>query len=143
MQNTYWTLFGIALFTIIASIALIVLTSFLLSKGKLGKKCFAGAAIALSFATFLGIYIFVPCVKDFEYAVSGTYIEEKMTAVEFTYANANLDGNGETQYAQPNFFVERTGQFIVLYASDIELGKQYIVRYYPNTKICEATELGN
>lgn len=66
-----------------------------------------------------------------------------MTAVEFTYANANLDGNGETQYAKPKFFVERTGQFIVLYASDIELGKQYIVRYYPNTKICEATELGN
>ena len=143
MQNTYWTLFVIALFTIVASIAFIVLVSILLSKGKLGKKYFVGTSIALSFAIFLGIYILVPCVKDFEYAVSGTYIEDKMTAIEFTYANDNLDGNGITQYAKPKFLVERTGQYIVLFATDIELGKQYIVRYYPNTKICEVTELGN
>ena len=64
-------------------------------------------------------------------------MEDEATVVEFTCVRDDPDGNGQTQYSQPKFYIESKDEYIVLYVSNVEIGRKYRIRYLPNTKICE------
>ncbi len=71
---------------------------------------------------------------------SGTYIEEKAQVVEFTVSRISADGNGKLENRKPKFYLIEKDEYIVLYEKDVEVGGVYVIRYYPNTKICEIIE---
>ena len=137
MQTTYWTLFGISLAVVILSIILCAVIVILLLKRKITLKYFITGAVVLSLCAFIGVYILVPCIKDYEFAASGTFIEENATVIEFTYVRDHPDGNGKTQYSSPKFYLEGKDEYVLLYAPGVEIGKTYRIRFYPNTRICE------
>lgn len=141
MVKNYWTLFYLTLIgTIIFTVAFILCLIF-------GKRLISGKQYGVLLLTVfssmfltlsvLCVFNFVPCCKDYKYASTNTYIEEKAKAVEFTYSRFDYDGNGRVQNSKPKFYLVERNEYIVLNAKDIELGATYIVRYYPNTKICD------
>ena len=136
MQKTYWTTFAVALLLLFISIALLVLIVILSRKGFLNKKWLV-SIFFLAIAMLGELYILKPCAKDYEFMRTGCYLEEDATVVEFTYIKQDLDGNGQTQYSKPKFYVEATNEYVVLRCRDVEIGKKYRIRYLPNTKICE------
>ena len=137
MQKTYWTFFGVLLLGIAISILLILLITILFLKRMLRKNFFIGYTIVLLFVVFLCIYFFVPCVKDYPIVIKGAYLEDDARVVSFTYVRDHPDGNGQTQYSKPKFYIESKDVYIILIANDVEIGKEYRIRYYPNTGICE------
>ena len=137
MQTTYWKLFGVSLAGIILSVILCAVMVVLLLKRKISVKYFIIGAAVILLCAFIGTYIFIPCVKDYEFAANGTFIEENATVVEFTYVRDDPDGNGKTQYSLPKFYIDSKDEYVVLHTSGVELGKTYKIRFYPNTRICE------
>ena len=137
MQATYWTLFWVSIAGLALSVILCAVTVVLLIKRKISLKYFIVGAAVLSICAFIGVYILVPCVKDYELVTNGDFLEETATVVEFTYGRDDPDGNGKTQYSSPKFYIEGKGEYVVLHANGVELGKTYRIRFYPNTRICE------
>ena len=137
MQADYWTLFTLSLTGIILSVILCAVMAVLFVKRKIHLKYFLVGATVLLLCIFACAYIFVPCVKDYELAANGNFIEENATVVEFTYVRDDPDGNGETQYSSPKFYIESKDEYVVLNVSGVEIGKTYRIRFYPNTGICE------
>ncbi|MBR5797739.1 MAG: hypothetical protein IKY29_02175 [Clostridia bacterium] len=137
MQNTYWTLFALGLLGMLFSFLLLVILSILSAKGRLSKKYFLVATIFLILAILLSIYLIIPCIKDYKFISNGTFLEDEATVVEFTHVRDDPDGNGQTQYSQPKFYIESKDEYIVLYVSNVEIGRKYRIRYLPNTRICE------
>ena len=137
MYKTYWQTFGLGICGVIFPIILIVLIWFLTSRGLLKKKYFVIATIALLLTVILGLYLLIPCIKDHKYVSGGKFLEDDALVVEFTYIKGDPDGNGQTQYSKPKFFIESKNEYIVLNAANVEQGKKYRIRYLPNTKICE------
>ena len=79
----------------------------------------------------------VPCIKDFCFLKNNTAIEENATVIEFTKVTKNPDGNGRLSYSKPKFYLADKKQYIVLYMKNVEIGKEYRIKYYPNTRIGE------
>ncbi len=69
--------------------------------------------------------------------INNEYVEDSAVVVEFTYVHKDLDGNGRVQYSKPKFYIENKNKYIILNVANVEIGKEYRIRYYPNTKICE------
>ena len=84
--------------------------------------------------------ILYDCCIDYHYVSSNTYEEAQATVVGFNYTTKHSDGNGEIENSQPIFHLIEGNKTVVLYASDVELNETYLIRYYPNTKICEVIE---
>ena len=80
------------------------------------------------------------CCKDYNYVVNNTYIEEKAKVVEFTVSRFDYDGSGRQENSKPKFYLIEKDEYIVLNVKDVELGETYIIRFYPNTKICDVIE---
>lgn len=99
---------------------------------------FVGLSVVMTFLAVFCVLKLIPIVKDFHLAVSNTYVEDTAIVVEFTEVYFDADGNGETHYSKPKFYIPEKDEYVVLYAADVEIGKEYRIRYYPNTKICEA-----
>ena len=83
---------------------------------------------------------FALCCKDYNYAANNTYIEEKAKVVEFTVSRSDYDGSGRQENSKPKFHLIEKDKYIVLNVKDVELGETYIIRFYPNTKICDVIE---
>ena len=137
MQKTYWTLFALGLLGIILSILIFILILVLTNKGVISKKYGAVATAALLFTSILSLYLIIPCIKDYSLVSNSEFLEEEAIAVEFTYINRDPDGTGETQYSKPKFYIISKDKYVVLNIANIEIGKTYRIRYYPNTKIGE------
>jgi len=137
MQKTYWTLFGLCLMGIIFSFIFCIFIIILFSKKQLNLKYFIGYILTLFLVFFASMYQFGYCIKDYNFAKNNTFIEETLTVIEFTKIERDLDGNGKISYSEPKFYIHGKDEYIVLYTQDVEVGKTYRVRYYPNTKICE------
>ena len=57
------------------------------------------------------------------------------------YCRLSLDdGSGRQENSKPKFYLIEKDEYIVLNVKDVELGETYIIRFYPNTKICEVIE---
>ena len=137
MQNQYWAEFGLCLSAIVLSVVLGVIVSVLFAKRKLSLKYCIIAELVLTVLLFVGIYRFTFCAKDYELVKNDTFMEETLTVIEFTEVYRDLDGNGQVSYAKPMFYNREKDEYIILYTTDVEVGKTYRIRYYPNTKICE------
>lgn len=83
---------------------------------------------------------FVLCCKDYEYVSNNSYIEEKAKVVEFTNSYFDYDGSGRQENSNPKFYLVDKDEYVVLHVKNVELGETYIIRYYPNTKICDVIE---
>ena len=94
------------------------------------------SCISFAFSTLYASK-FTLCCKDYNYVSNNTYIEEKAKVVEFTVSRIDYDGNGMQRNSKPKFYLIEKDEYIVLNVKDVEVGKIYIIRFYPNTKICD------
>ena len=147
MFKNYWTLFYSTLIGTIAFIFLFVLGFVFMKKIFLNKKygfilLIICSGISFAFSALCASK-FVLCCKDYKYVSNNTCIEEKAKVVEFTNSRFNYDGNGKQENSNPKFYLIDKDKYIVLNAKDVELGETYIIRFYPNTKICDVVEKTN
>ena len=141
MTENYLTLFWISLIGIIIFAIILIFLIVFSKKIILSKKY---GMILLFFISLvictLSVSKFILCCKDYKYFSTGTYIEVTGTVVDYMDIKRDYDGNGEVVYRKPKFFIVETGEYIVLNTKEVSKGKKYIIKYYPNTKICEVTE---
>lgn len=122
---------------IVVCVLVEILVAVLTGKGKLSQRYCIVSTIVLLFTFIFGIYLIIPYINDYNIVKSGEFPEENAVVVEFTYISDDLDGNGQTQYLKPKFYIESKDEYIVLSAVNVEINKEYRIRYLPNTKICE------
>ncbi len=156
MVRDYWALYFLSLIGLIAFIVLFILGLVFMRKLFFikFKRIEAIALLLICSCITLSLSVvsannFVLCCKDYEYVSNDTYIEATATVIEFTASREDYDGNGITVYYKPKFYLKETGEQIVLYVQGVaignniyhvrgvELGETYIIRFYPNTKICD------
>ena len=141
MIRTYWTIIAIDTVGILLSIFMAVIVSNCFLKGMLTKEYFVGANIAIVVAIILGLCWMIPLIKDYKYVINDKCLEADAVVVEFTCIEQDLDGNGQTSYTKPKFYIEESNEYVVLYASNVEVGKKYRIRYLPNSRLCEIVSL--
>ena len=144
MVKNYWTLFYLTSIGMIIFISLFFLGFLFAKKLFLGKKYGIILLIVCSCITFafsaLCVSKFTLCCKDYNYVANNTYIEEKAMVVEFTVSRFDYDGSVRQENSKPKFYLIEKDEYIVLNVKDVELGETYIIRFYPNTKICDVIE---
>lgn len=144
MVKNYWTLFYLTLIGMIIFVSLFILGFVFAKKLFLDKKYGIILLIVCSCVSFalstLCASKFGLCCKDYNYVVNNTYIEEKAKVVEFTVSRFDYDGSGRQENSKPKFYLIEKDEYIVLNVKDVEIGETYIIRFYPNTKICDVIE---
>ena len=144
MVKNYWTLFYLTLIGMIIFISLFVLGFIFAKKIFLDKKYGIILLIICSCITFtfsaLCTSEFKLCCKDYDYVSNNKYIEKKAKVIEFTVTRFDYDGNGRQENSKPKFYLIENDEYIVLNVKNVELGETYIIRFYPNTKICDVVE---
>ena len=144
MVKNYWTLFCLTSIGMIVFISLFVLGFLFAKKIFLDKK---NGIILLIFSSCISLALsvwcastFSLCCKDYKYVANNTYLEEKAKVVEFTVSRFDYDGSGRQEHIKPKFYLVEKEEYIVLNVKGVELGETYIIRFYPNTKICDVIE---
>ncbi len=144
MEKDFWALFIVMLLGSIACFLIIVFGIIFSKKFFLNKEyglvwfiIFLCILVALM---GLCVTLFVRCCKDLDYVLNQTYIEERARVTDFMYKKRDYDGNGQITYRRPKFYLIDKDEYIVLYTRDVTINETYLVRYYPNTKICEVIE---
>lgn len=144
MVKNYWLLFYLTLIGMIIFVSLFIIGFIFAKKVLLDKKYGIILLIVCSCASFtlstLCISKFILCCKDYNYVFNNTYIEEKAKVVEFTVSSFDYDGSGKQENSNPKFYLIDKDEYIVLNVKYVELGETYIIRFYPNTKICDVIE---
>ena len=144
MAKSYWAIFYLSLAGCILLLGLLLLILIFMRRSFLAQKyglikLVAVSVILLVFFVFSGAN-FIRCCNDYHYVANGLFEEEKAKVLGFTYSKKDYAGNGQTINAKPKFYLIDQNEIIVLYAKDVEVGKTYLIRYYPNTKICEVLQ---
>ena len=144
MVKNYWSSFFITLIGSIAFIILLILGFVFAKKIFLNKKY---GIILLIICSFISLMFSVACIKDFnlcckdyEYVKNNTYIEERAKVIEFTESYFDYDGNGQQINRRPKFYLIDKDEYVILNIIDVEVGETYIIKFYPNTKICDVVE---
>ena len=140
MLTEYRLLLALSVFGLASAVAFTVLCTCLFVKKKLKKSQFIGFCVALVFLASLSTYMFIPAMQDYEMVTSGDYLEETAVVICFTHAYSD-EGNPEIHYSQPKFYIPEKDEYVILHATNVEIGKTYRIRYYPHTKICEAVPI--
>ena len=122
---------------VLISFVLLVILPFLNKHGHISKRFFLITLVILALFVILCVHQIIPVIKDFPLVKNNEYLEEDAMVVEFTYVRENLDGNGQIHYSKPKFYIQRKNEYVILNLSDVEIGKSYRIRYYPNTRIGE------
>ena len=141
MVRDYWMLFYLTLIGLIVFFSLFVLELIFAKNIFLCKK--NGVILLIISLGFTSAFIalcasvFTLCCKDYNYVSNNTYIEEKAEVVEFTASRIDYDGSGREEKRKPKFYLIEKDEYIILNVKDVEIGEIYIVRFYPNTKICD------
>lgn len=142
MEKNYWILFSLTTIGSLFFITMIILG------GVFYKKLFMKNQHRYIMATvwfliavgMLAICLprFAQCCQDYSYVSNGTYIESKATVKEFEKRWTDYDGNGQTTYSNPLLQLTDGSSIVLpLTDKDVEIGKTYLIRYYPATKICK------
>lgn len=144
MLKSYWTLFYLSLIGSLFFLCLLI-WSLVLMRSLFLEKAYGLVKLAVVITLFLFLFIisgvnFVRCCKDYHYIYNGTFEKEEAKVIEFMYSKRDYDGNGQIINAKPKFLILDRNEYIVLNAKDVEIGKTYIICYYPNTKICKVIE---
>ena len=144
MEKTYWEIFYLSLVGCILFVGLLILMLVFAKKlfveTKYGITKLSVFSISCLFLIALSGVNFLRCCKDYSYVTAGLYKEEKAKVLNFTYSKKDYDGNSQIINAKPEFWLIDHNESIVLYAKNVEIGKTYLIRYYPNTKICEVVQ---
>lgn len=144
MEKTYWEIFFLSLIGCILFIGLLVLMLVCRKKLFVESKYKLIQLLALATLCLLMIALssvnFVRCCKDYRYVAKDSYEEDKAKVLDFKYSKKDYDGNGEIINAVPKFWLIDHNEIVVLHAKNVEIGKTYLIRYYPNTKICEVVQ---
>ena len=144
MVKNYWSLFYLTLIGTIAFVSLFVFIFIFSKKVFLNKKHGIPLLIICACTTFvlsaICANLFTLCCKDYRYICTGTYIEEKAKVVEFTVSYFDYDGSGRQENSKPKMHLIEKDEYVVLNVKGVEVGETYIIRFYPNTKICDVIE---
>ena len=135
MLTEYRLLFALSVTGLASAVVFAVICTCLFVKKKLNKPYFIGFCVALLFQAAISTYMFIPAMQDYEMATAGECLEETAVVVCFTHAYSD---DFETHYSQPKFYIPEKDEYVILHAANVEIGKEYTIRYYPHTKICEA-----
>ena len=144
MVANYFALLTISLLAAAVGIFLAVLGTVRIRKWFLSKK--GGTVIYVIFLCVfltlagLGMRYTVPCLGDLPYVTGETYEEAVGLVMGFDEAHYDADGNGRVNYSRPIFYLEETKETLILPAKGVTLGKRYLLRYYPHTKITEVVK---
>ncbi len=143
MVEQYWELFALSLAGTVICAGMLVL-GFVFAKKLLSNKKYGVVGLVLLSATLalitaVSAHHFILCCKDYSYVSDNTYIEAKAEMIEYTSVERDSE-NGLVVYREPKFFLPERNEYIVLYTKDVEVGETYLIRYYPNTRICEIVE---
>ncbi len=137
MLTEYRLLLALSVFGLASTVAFTVMCTCLFVKKKISKSVFIGFCVALVFLASLSTYMFIPAMQDYEMATSGDYLEEIAVVICFTHAYSD-EFDPEPHYSQPKFYIPEKDEYVILNATNVEIGKTYRIRYYPHTRICEA-----
>ena len=144
MVANYFALLTISLLAVAVGIFLAILGTVRIRKWFLSKK--GGAVIyGIFLCVFLtlaglGVRYTVPALGDLPYVMGGTYEEAVGLVMGFDEARYDADGNGSVNYSRPIFYLEETKETLILPTKGVTLGKRYLIRYYPHTKITEVVK---
>ena len=100
-------------------------------------KTFIALTILSAIILLLSTCSIIPYIKDYSIVSNSGFLEDDAILIEFTYIRNDPDGNGETQYSKPKFYIEEKNEYIILNLANVEVGKKYRIRYLPNTKLSE------
>lgn len=139
MVERYWQMLNsMVVFTFIL---IFLIISLIISKAlKITKLSNLGAVCCILLST---IFLLISCkevyvfAKDYDMVIRGEYEEDDMLLVDYLSIYRDPDGNGQISYSKPKFYIPSKDEYIVLYLVDLEIGKTYRIRYYPNCKIAE------
>jgi len=139
MVERYWQMLNsMVVFTIISVVLIILITILKALKvtrlSNLGAVCGILVLIISLLISCKEVYVFA---KDYDMVISGEYEEEDMILIDYLRIYRDLDGNGQISYSEPKFYIPSKDEYIVLYLADLEIGKTYRIRYYPNCKTAE------
>ncbi len=143
MVEQYWELFALSLAGMVMFAAMLVL-SFVFAKKlflnqKYGVVWLVLFSALLILVTALSTHHFILCCKDHSYVSDNTYIEAKAEMIEYTSVRKGSE-DGLVIYRESKFFLPERKEYVVLYTKDVVVGETYLIRYYPNTRICEIVE---
>ena len=137
MLTEYWLHFALSVTGLTSVVIFTVLGTCLFVKKKLSKSSFIGFCVEFLFLATLSTYMFIPAMQDYEMATSGECLKETAVVVCFTHAYSD-EGDPEIHYSKAKFYIPEKDEYVILHATNVEIGKTYRIRYYPHTKICEA-----
>ena len=150
MIKSYWSMFYLSLFGILFSIIFLILCVIFkkkfirfwkdLIKTFEGKLQAAFIVFGILFIFTFSTIEFIPCCKDYYYVSNNTYIETTGKVIEFTYVTKAYDTGSQKIYQGPKFYLSEYDSYIVLNTINVEVGETYLIRFYPNTRICEIVE---
>lgn len=139
----YLSLFGI-LFSIIFFILCIIIRKRIFSKDLLktfeGKLQAAFIVFGILFIFTFSTIEFIFCCKDYYYVSNNTYIETTGKVIEFTHVSNPYETGTQKSYSNPKFYLSEYDSYIILRTINVEVGETYLIRFYPNTRICEIVE---
>ena len=144
METSYWTLFWVSLICGIGIFVFIVLVFVFIKKVFLNKKfgvvLFIFSLLVLLFFETSSTVLFVRCCNDYSYVSNHTYEEERAKVIEYTYIENDPDYRDKKYYLKPKFYLIDKDEYIILYTKNVIIGETYLIRYYPNTKLCNVIE---
>ena len=148
MIKSYWSMFYLSLFGILFSIIFfilcIIIRKRIFSKDLLktfeGKLQAAFIVFGILFIFTFSTIEFIPCCKDYYYVSNNTYIETTGKVIEFTHVSNPYETGTQKSYSNPKFYLSEYDSYIILRTINVEVGETYLIRFYPNTRICEIVE---
>ena len=148
MIKSYWSMFYLSLFGILFSIIFfilcIIIRKRIFSKDLLktfeGKLQAAFIVFGILFIFTFSTIEFIFCCKDYYYVSNNTYIETTGKVIEFTHVSNPYETGTQKSYSNPKFYLSEYDSYIILRTINVEVGETYLIRFYPNTRICEIVE---
>ena len=146
MRDLYWILFYTCLTLIvlclIGIVMLIVNSKKYMSDPDYGPGWLQFTSMLLLIIEITSIIRVVNLCMDYDYVINDTYIETVGIVVEFTLTTSDNYGD-DKNYSFPKFYIPDGDYYIVLSAPtyQIEVGSTCLIRYYPNSRLCDIVEV--
>ena len=139
MERQYWSLFIILMIALIGLLGCFLFFLVMYIKRKLDIRFFIATIVIIAFACVYNVYHFIPLIQDLDMVRKHEYMEDIGTVVEFTEVSQISEGNGQIDYSKPLFYISEKDAYIILHLKNVQVGETYRIKYYPHSKIAEAS----
>ena len=139
MERQYWSLFIILIIALIGLFGCCLFSFVMYLKRKCDIRFFIAAIVIIGLACVYTVKHLIPLIKDLDMVSKHEYVEDIGTVVEFTEVRKTNEGNGQIDYSKPLFYIPEKETYIILYLKEVQVGKTYRIKYYPHSKIAEAS----